>query len=168
LPSPCNPDILSTSLAGFRFFDLLRGYERISIIDSICTGHFDPGHMVVLEIDLADRNSVCAAPAPPPFAMRHFSVGELLGFAEELRSVERACFPKKLRFYGIEIEEPLIYSDRLTGILEDKLPGLVARIAEKERLQESAADIRGKTVAKASPGPSGPGILPGRSSTRDE
>ncbi len=111
-------EIVETALSGLALLDLMIGFDRALIIDSVCTGRRPPG--TVCELAPADLDAV-VAPSP------HFSgLPELLALARRLE----VPFPTAIRILTVETADPYTLGAGLTPAVARALPELVARARE--------------------------------------
>jgi hydrogenase maturation protease len=119
LGCPEGLSVLSVSVSPVRLVDIISKYDRLILVDSITTGQGQPGEL--FEIDLSDEPHL-------PASAHHFSAGQIPGIAEALGL---PC-PGTIRFYGIEIEPPREYGDRLSDRLRELLPSLAEQLIQLE------------------------------------
>lgn len=119
LGSPEGLGILSASVSPVRLVDIISGYARLIVIDSISSGQAEPGEL--LEVDFRGDSLL-------PSSAHHFSVAQVPEIAEALGL---PC-PEEIKFYGIEIDPPREYGDRLSEGLVRLLPSLAEKLIELE------------------------------------
>jgi hydrogenase maturation protease len=119
LGSPEDLGILSASVSPVRLVDIISGYAKLIVIDSISSGRAEPGEL--LEIDLQGGSLL------PP-SSHHFSVAQVPDIAQALGL---PC-PEEIKYYGIEIDPPREYGDRLSDKLGRLLPSLAEKLIELE------------------------------------
>ena len=112
--------VLSTSLSLIRLLDEIANHDRLIIIDSISTGNAEPG--TLLEVGFSEQEE------PFPVSGHHFSVSQLTDAGEALG----LSIPQQITVYGIEIQPPTHYGDKLSTILERRIPELSEEILELE------------------------------------
>lgn len=119
-------DVVGTSEAGIALLDYAVGYDRLVIIDSIMTEKGRPGELYKLELgdlkpgvnlsSLYSSHGVDIATA--------FTLGERLGYP----------MPRQVTIYAVEIRDNTTFGEKCTQEVEEKIPFIVRRIAEEERL----------------------------------
>ncbi|MBN2608828.1 MAG: hydrogenase maturation protease [Candidatus Fermentibacteraceae bacterium] len=112
-------EILSASVSPVRLVDRIACCSRLIIVDSVSTGRAEPGDL--LEIDFKPGEDL------PPTS-HHFPVHQI---PEISRALGLPC-PNIIKVYGIEIEPPGEYSDRLSERISRLLPSLAESIIELE------------------------------------
>lgn len=111
-------DILETAEAGLALLELLEGYDQVVLIDSVKTGRFPPG--TIIEFNPADLQKV-VAPSP-----HYAGLPEVLALAERLN----LNFPKRLRIFAMEVENPFEIREGLSPAVEAALPEMARRVRE--------------------------------------
>jgi hydrogenase maturation protease len=110
---PESVDVLEAAGGGIGLLDVLEGYDRALLLDSIATGIHAPG--TILEFSSDDfRNLV--APSP-----HYTGIPELLQLAEHLD----IPFPKTIRILALEIADPYQIREGLSRSADRALPPLV-------------------------------------------
>ncbi len=108
-------DIQETAESGLALLDFLEGYDKALLLDAISTGKCPPG--TILEYSSED---FCKITAPSP----HFAgLPEILQMAEKLN----IPFPKDILILAMEIENPLVLTERLSPEIQKALPEFVKR-----------------------------------------
>lgn len=108
-------DIIETSEAGLALMEVLTGYEKTLILDSVQTLEHEPG--TVIEFQMSDFRNVIG-PSPHYAGMPEvFSMAERLGIP----------MPSDLRILAMEVANPFDFSESLTPDVAAGLPELVAR-----------------------------------------
>lgn len=120
-------EVRESSESGFALLDLMTGFERMLIIDSIRTGAYPPG--TILEFHAEDLGEV-AAPSP-----HYAGLPELIALARRLDLL----FPTEIAILALEVKDPFTIGEGLTGDVESALEALVERAMGKLRcwLEES-------------------------------
>jgi hydrogenase maturation protease len=116
-------DVVGTSEAGIALLDYMVGYDKLVIIDSIRTETGKPGELYKLKlIDLTPAMN---------FSSSHgidiataFKLGEGLGYK----------MPKHVTIYAVGIRDNTTFGEKCTKEVEARIPFIVRRIAEEERL----------------------------------
>jgi hydrogenase maturation protease len=108
-------DIFEVASAGFMLLDLMEGYDKVLIIDTILSSS-QPGNIKELSVEeLTGRLS-----SSPHYA----GLPEIIGLAEKLEM----NFPDEIKILVIEIEDPFIIRQGLTPVIAEKIPDLVKKV----------------------------------------
>ncbi|HUT83269.1 MAG TPA: hydrogenase maturation protease [Thermodesulfobacteriota bacterium] len=114
-----NIAIIETSQGGIGLIDLMAGYERVIIVDSIKTANDTPGKFYRLRVgDLGDITYPCG----PHFLDVRTAV--------ELGSKFGYSMPGTIDIYAIEITDNTTFSENLTPEVEKGIPLLAEQIIE--------------------------------------
>jgi hydrogenase maturation protease len=105
---------------GMNLLDIIQGYDRLIVIDSVKTGRFKPGE--VIEIDAKG-----VIGSHRMLSSHDISLFEAIRLGNQL-SVR---MPETVKIYGIEIINNTDFGDKLTEELEEKLEGITDRIANR-------------------------------------
>ncbi|MDH7515647.1 MAG: hydrogenase maturation protease [Bacteroidota bacterium] len=116
-----------SSEAGLALVEILEGYDRALILDSIRTGTCPPG--TIIEMDTAQFRRVIA-PSP-----HYAGLPEVLDLAERLE----LRFPSDIRVLAMEVEDPYSIREGLTPCVAEALPRFV------ERARSILAELRDST-----------------------
>ena len=110
-------DVVESGEAGLALLDLMAGYRRVLLLDSMATGRHPPG--TVLAFSDKDFDKV-VGPSP------HYA-----GLPEVLELARRMDidFPEEISILAVEIEQPLDFRETLTPPIEKALPAYVERAA---------------------------------------
>ncbi|MGC8782913.1 MAG: hydrogenase maturation protease [Armatimonadota bacterium] len=124
-------DVVESREAGLALLELLEGYERALLIDSIVTGRYPPG--TVLEFSSNDFRRVIA-PSP-----HYAGLPEVLEMARRLNLV----FPQDIRILAMEVQNPYEFRIGFSEPVQEALPRLVQRAlqilnAQNELPQDTA------------------------------
>lgn len=111
--------VITASVSPVRLVDSITGYDRLIVVDSVTTGSRPVGTLMEMEF---------VREAPPPPSVHHLSVQQLPEIAEALGL---PC-PEVIRIYGIEIERPLVYTDRLSPDLDRLMPAIAEELIDLE------------------------------------
>ncbi len=120
-----NPEleVIETSEAGIALLDLIAGYDKLVIIDSIKTGQEKPGKAYKLRledlkpaVDSASSHGVDIATA--------FELGRGLGYR----------MPKYISLYAVEIKDNTTFGEDCTEEVEERIPFIISQIIEEEKL----------------------------------
>ena len=109
-------DVAVSGEAGLALLELLMGYEKAIIVDSIKTGRFQPGSIV--EFGPSDLPSV-SAPSP-----HYAGLPEVMQLARNLH----VPFPSEIRIVAMEVEDPFSIREGLSSTATAAMPGLLAAI----------------------------------------
>jgi len=110
-------DIFEVASAGFMLLDLLEGYHKVIIIDTILSTH-QPG----LIRELTVKELSCRLTSSPHYA----GLPEIIGLAKKLE----LNFPDEVRILVMEIEDPFIIRQGLSPNIEGKIPELVKKVKD--------------------------------------
>ena len=114
-----NIAIIETSQGGIGLLDLMAGYERVIIVDSIKTANDTPGKFYRLRVeDLGDTTDPCG----PHFLDVRTAV--------ELGTKFGYLMPGTIDIYAIEIIDNTTFSENLTPEVEKGIPLLAYQIIE--------------------------------------
>ncbi|MCS6830109.1 MAG: hydrogenase maturation protease [Armatimonadota bacterium] len=108
-------DVVETGEAGLALLELLEGYERALLIDSVVTGRYPPG--TVLEFSPQDFRRVIA-PSP-----HYAGLPEVLEMAHRLN----LAFPQHIRILAMEVQDPYEFRTGFSEPVQEALPALVQR-----------------------------------------
>jgi hydrogenase maturation protease len=109
-------EVVATTEMGLSLLDLLVGFDRVVIVDSVRTSAMCPG--CVREFD---EQSLAALRSISP----HFAgVGEMLSLGRALGMK----MPASTTILAVEVADPLTVSTRMTPALEAALPGIIERV----------------------------------------
>ena len=120
-----NPEleVLETSEAGIALLDLIAGYNKLVIIDSIKTKEGKPGELYKLELgdlkshmDFSSSHGIDIATA--------FELGQRLGYR----------MPKFVSIYAVEIRDNSTFAEECTEEVEERIPLIAKQIIEEEKL----------------------------------
>ena len=120
-----NPEleVIETSEAGIALLDLVTGYNKLIIIDSIETGKGEPGDLYKLGLedlkpskDLSSSHGIGIATA--------FELGQRLGYS----------MPKYTSIYAVEIKDNTTFGEKCTEEIEQRIPFIVKQIIKGEKL----------------------------------
>ena len=115
--------VIETSEAGITLLDLIAGYDKLIIIDSIKTEKGKPGDLYKLELE-------DLKPA------KDFSSSHGIGIATafELGKGLRYRMPKYTSIYAVEIKDNTTFGEKCTEEVEQRIPFIVKQIVRKEKL----------------------------------
>jgi len=125
-----NITVTGTSLSGLSLLDLVAGYERVIVVDSVQTQGGRPGaiyRMIPSDLDIA-RNSTTL-----------HDVGLLT--ALELGQKLDMDVPREVIIFSIEAEDMVTFSERCTPEVEKAIP-VVAGLILEEVARDAVAHIQ--------------------------
>jgi hydrogenase maturation protease len=116
-------NVIETAEAGLTLLELIDGYERVIIIDSVKTGHGRPGTLHQLTLDqIHPAWNFCSTHGID--IKMAFTLGRKLDYK----------LPAKLSIYGIEVEDNKNFGEKCTEKVEQSIPQIVREIIEREKL----------------------------------
>ena len=125
----CQAEVIESSLSGLALLELLVGYDKAVIIDSIKTKRHPPGS--IHELTPADLGEVIA-PSP-----HYTGLPELLALAKQLD----LDFPREIKIFALEVSDPYTIGEGLTEPVQDAFDGFVARVrSQVDRWNRVAID----------------------------
>ena len=120
-----NPEleVLETSEAGITLLDLIVGYNKLIIIDSIKTEKGKPGDLYKLELedlrpskDLSSSHGIGIATA--------FELGKELGYK----------MPEHISIYAVGIKDNSTFGEDCSQEVKERIPFITLQIIKEERL----------------------------------
>jgi len=116
-------EVMETSEAGLVLLELVAGYDKLIIIDSVKTEGGKPGE--VYKLGLEDLGTVLEFPSSHGIGIPDaFELGEKLGYK----------IPKQVSIYAIEVKDNLSFAEECTPEIEERIPSIARQIIEEERL----------------------------------
>ena len=115
--------VVETTEAGLTLLELITGYERVIIIDSVKTGHSQPGTLHQLTLDQIDPSWNFCSTHGIDIRMA-FELGRKLDYK----------LPAKISIYGIEVEDNTNFGEKYTKKVEQSIPQIIREIIEREGL----------------------------------
>jgi hydrogenase maturation protease len=114
-------DVVEAAIAGIAMLDLVRGYRRLVVIDSVaCEGCREPGRLRHLRMeDLGPAEPIVShhgAGLPSTF-----EAGRLMGYE----------LPEQVEIWAIEIERPTEFGESLSDELRGSLDRITRTILEE-------------------------------------
>ena len=120
-----NPEleVMETSEAGMALLELIDGYDKLIIIDSIKTEQGKPGELYKLELE----------DLKPPM---YFSSSHGIDVATAVELGQRAGYrmPKYISLYAVEVKDNSTFGEECTKEIEGRIPFIIKQIIEEERL----------------------------------
>jgi hydrogenase maturation protease len=110
-------DVVEASLGGIGLLDLMAGYKKVIIVDSIRTSEGRTGEIYKIEMeDLGDITYPCG----PHFLdiRTAIELGNKFGYQ----------MPESIEIYAVEIQDNTTFSETLTPEVEKAIPALVNQI----------------------------------------
>ena len=117
------PGIVVEELAasGLEFLDMVRGYDKVVIIDAIQTKNGRPGELHILKEKDFERSIHGSSP-------HGINIATALALGRKLVPHD---MPERVVFFAVEAQDLVNVSEKLTPEVEEALPRIVERI-EKE------------------------------------
>ena len=116
-------EVVETSEAGITLLDLIVGYNKLIIIDSIKTEKGKPGDLYKLELedlkpakDLSSSHGIGIATA--------FELGQRLGYS----------MPKYTSIYAVEVKDNTTFGEKCTREVKERIPFIAKQIIKGEKL----------------------------------
>jgi hydrogenase maturation protease len=109
-------EIVESSLSGLALLDLFIGFDRAIIVDAIKTQRYEPGSL--FELTTEELGEVIA-PSP-----HYCGLPELLALAKEL-DLE---FPKEIKIFALEVEDPYTVGGKMTVAAEEGLKNMIVKV----------------------------------------
>ena len=120
-----NPEleVMETSEAGMALLELMAGYDKLIIIDSIKTEQGKPGELYKLELE----------DLKPPM---YFSSSHGIDIATAVELGQRVGYkmPKYISLYAVEIKDNSTFGEECTKEIEGRIPFIIKQIIKEERL----------------------------------
>lgn len=116
-------EVAETSESGIALLDLIPGYDKLIIIDSIKTDEGKPGD--VYKIELRDLNPTM------DFTSLH---GISIATALELGRMMGYKMPKCVSLYAVEVKDNVTFSEDCTPEVEKRVPLIIEQIIDEEKL----------------------------------
>lgn len=114
-------DVKEASVGGLRILDLILGYSRLVLIDSIQVRDGSPGELRRLKPD--DFRSVARLSSPHDV---NFATALEIGRKQDLG------VPTEIEIYAVEVDENQGFGENLSPKVEKAVPGIVDRIVEEQ------------------------------------
>ncbi len=111
-------DFNDTIESGLALMDIMSGYDRVLLLDTIITGRYKPG--TILEFSQDDFNKVLG-PSP-----HYMGLPEVIQFASRMS----VPFPSVICIIALEIERPEDFAETLSPGIEESVPRFVHKAAE--------------------------------------
>ncbi len=113
-------DIEEASVGGMELVEMMLGYDRAIIIDSIVTGKNEVGTIRRITPDDFEES-------------RNVSNLHNVGFKQALRLWSNAgdVIPNEIIIYAVEVDDVFTFSETLTPSVENAIPVVVERVREE-------------------------------------
>ena len=116
-------EVIETSEAGIALLDLITGYDKLIIIDSIKNEQGKPGELY--KLGLEDLKPAKDFPSSHGIGIATaFELGKGLGYK----------MPKFVSIYAVEIKDNTTFGEKCTEEVEQRIPFIVKQIMRKEKL----------------------------------
>ncbi|HEY55430.1 MAG TPA: hydrogenase maturation protease [Dehalococcoidia bacterium] len=116
-------EVIETGESGIGLLDIIVGYDKLIIVDSIITEKGKPGELYKLGVEalkpaenLSSSHGVDIATA--------YEIGQGLGYD----------MPEHVSIYAVEIEDNTTFGEKCTGEVEGRIPFIAEQIIKEERL----------------------------------
>lgn len=113
-----NVDVEELAASGLELLDVVRGYDKVIIIDAIQTTGGKPGELYVLEEKDFEKSIHGASP-------HGINIATALALGRRLVPDE---MPREVVFFAVEAEDLVNVSEKLTARVLAALPGIVERV----------------------------------------
>ena len=123
-------DVEELAASGLELLDVVRGYDKVVIIDAIQTTKGTPGELHILEEKDFEKSIHGSSPHGINIATA-FALGRKLVPAE---------MPKEVVFFAVEAEDLINVSERLTPKVAKALPRIVELVRKELRSVQQSAD----------------------------
>lgn len=121
-------DVVESSASGLALLEILAGYDRAVVVDSVRTGRRPPG--AVRELSLSEVGRVVAP------SLHHAGLPEMAAVAEQLG----LRFPERTVVLAVEVEDPYTLGAGLSEGVAGAVDEAAARVLERiERWAEEDA-----------------------------
>jgi hydrogenase maturation protease len=117
-------DVVESSASGLALIEILAGYERAIVVDSIVTGRNPPG--TITEMGLAEVGSVVAP------SVHQAGLPELAAVASRLG----LGFPSRTVVFAVEVDDPYTLGAGLTAPVAEAVDELARRVRDRVRRWE--------------------------------
>jgi hydrogenase maturation protease len=116
-----NVEHLGASYAGWRLIDLLKGFDKAVIIDSIVSADVKPGECVKID--------------PGHITSAHLANSHGLGLFEALE-MSRSLggkMPERISIYAVGVRNPYEFGEKLACDIEARIPYIIDEIIKEEK-----------------------------------
>ena len=116
-------DVEELAASGLELLDVVRGYDKVVIIDAIQTTKGEPGELYVLEEKDFEKSIHGSSP-------HGINIATALALGRKLVPNE---MPKEVVFIAVEAEDLVNVSEKLTPKVAKALPGIVEWVKKEAR-----------------------------------
>jgi hydrogenase maturation protease len=116
-------DVEELAASGLELLDVVRGYDKVVIIDAIQTTKGEPGELYVLEEKDFEKSIHGSSP-------HGINIATALALGRKLVPNE---MPKEVVFIAVEAEDLVNVSEKLTPKVAKALPVIVERVRKESR-----------------------------------
>jgi hydrogenase maturation protease len=116
-------DVEELAASGLELLDVVRGYDKVVIIDAIQTTNGTPGELYILEEKDFEKSIHGSSP-------HGINIATALALGRKLVPTE---MPKEVVFFAVEAEDLVNVSERLTPKVAKALPGIVEMVRKELR-----------------------------------
>ena len=114
-------DVEELAASGLELLDVVRGYDKVIIIDAIQTTKGKPGELHILEEKDFEKSIHGSSP-------HGINIATALALGRKLVPAE---MPKEVVFFAVEAEDLVNVSERLTLKVAKALPGIVEKVRKE-------------------------------------
>ena len=119
------------SVGGLEILEQVQGYENVVFIDAIKTQDGVPGTVSRFSLDDFKETAHLSNPHDVSF-LTALKLGKLVGFS----------IPRRVAIIAVEIEEDMVFSDRMTPALEENYPRIFGEVTQLLLEELGAGDTR--------------------------
>ena len=123
-------DVEELAASGLELLDVVRGYDKVVIIDAIQTTKGRPGELHILEEKDFEKSIHGSSP-------HGINIATALALGRKLVPAE---MPKEVVFFAVEAEDLVNVSERLTPKVASALPRIVELVRKELRSVRQSAD----------------------------
>ena len=116
-------EVVETSEAGIALLDLILGYNRLIVIDSIKIDEGEPGELYQLALEDLEPGQEFSSSHGIGLATA-FALGQRLGYP----------LPQAVSIYAVNIKDNSTFGEECTEAIRKRLPDIVQQIIKEERL----------------------------------
>ena len=131
-------EVTATSEVGITLLDLVAGYDKLIIIDSIMTEKGEVGEVYQLSLEDLRPSTECHSSHGIGIATA-FELGQKLGYK----------MPRYVSIYAVEIKDNTTFKEKCTGEVEKSIPSIARQITEKEELGKLLSVKKSKEKARS-------------------
>ena len=114
-------DVEELAASGLELLDVVRGYDKVVIIDAIQTTKGKPGELYILEEKDFEKSIHGSSP-------HGINIATALALGRKLVPNE---MPKEVVFFAVEAEDLVNVSEKLTPKVAKALPGIVEQVRKE-------------------------------------